>query len=110
MVRDPAHPLYGRSFRVVRRVVNRGGNFCPSYEVEHGNETTLLIPIDATETREPWENPTKLSVEALRDLISLAEQFHGDGDRTTRRLDDDAADTASTGCRRGRSGSCGDDV
>lgn len=110
MVRDPAHPLYGRRFRVVRRIANRGGNFPRSYEVEHGDETTLLIPVAATESRDPAENPTKLSVEALRDLISTAEQFFGDGDRSTRCLDDDAADAAATGDRRDRRGSRGDDA
>jgi len=34
-VQDPRHPLYGRSFRVIRRVAHRGGNFPPSYEVEY---------------------------------------------------------------------------
>lgn len=108
MVRDPAHPLYGRSFRVVRRVANRGGNFLSSYEVEHGDESTLLIPVAATEACNPGENLTKLSVEALRDMISVAEQFFGDGDRSTGRLGDDAADAAAASRRRDRRGSRGD--
>ncbi len=36
-VLDPLHPLYGQSFRVIRRSAHRGGNFPPSYEVEYRN-------------------------------------------------------------------------
>ena len=35
MVRDPGHPLYGRSFRVNRRTSGRGGNILPSCEVAY---------------------------------------------------------------------------
>ena len=34
-VLDPCHPLYGRTFRVIRRVDRGSGNFSPSYEVEY---------------------------------------------------------------------------
>jgi hypothetical protein len=34
-VQDQRHPLYGRSFRVIRLVAHRGGDFPPSYEVEY---------------------------------------------------------------------------
>ena len=72
-VLDPRHPLYGRSFRVIRRSTHRGGNFAPSYEVEHRSGTSLLVPISVTEPYEVNANLTKLCIDALRDLISQAE-------------------------------------
>src|ERR1700676_844480 len=68
---DPRHPLYGRSFRVIRRSTHRGGNFPPSYEVEHHHGSSLLIPVDVTEKRVLDANQTKLSIEALRDLVAV---------------------------------------
>ena len=70
---DPRHPLYGRSFRVIRRSSHRGGNFPPSYEVEHRNGSSLLIPVAVTEQYGQDANQTKLSIEALRDLVSVVE-------------------------------------
>jgi hypothetical protein len=71
-VRDRRHPLYGRSFRVIRRTMDRGGNFPASYEVEYRNGSSLLIPVQATEKYELNSNQTKLSIEALLDLVSTA--------------------------------------
>src|ERR1700736_4144196 len=65
-VLDPRHPLYGRSFHVIRRSTHRGGNFPPSYEVEYRNGSTLLIPVAATEKYVRDTNQTKLSIEAVR--------------------------------------------
>ena len=48
-VLDPHHPLYGRTFCVIRRLVQRGGNYPASYEVEYYNGASLLIPVSATE-------------------------------------------------------------
>ena len=45
MVRDPRHPPYGRSLRVVRRTSHRGGNFLPSYDVEFRDGVTLFVPV-----------------------------------------------------------------
>src|ERR1700676_5742381 len=72
-VLDPRHPLYGRSFRVIRRSTHRGGNFPPSYEVEYRHGSSLLIPVSATEKCTIETNQTKLSIEALRDIISVVE-------------------------------------
>jgi hypothetical protein len=72
-VRDPHHPLYGLSFQVIRRSIHRGGDFPPSYEVEHRNGASLLVPISATDTPVIKPNRTKLSIEALRELVVAVE-------------------------------------
>ena len=59
-VLDPRHPLYGRSFRVLRRSTHRGGNFPPSYEVEYRNGSSLLIPVAATEWHDSPNDQLKL--------------------------------------------------
>src|SRR6201996_6846226 len=56
---DPHHPLYGRSFRVIRRSTHRAGNFPPSYEVEYRNGISLLIPVAATEWHASPNNQLK---------------------------------------------------
>ncbi len=43
-VQDPAHPLFGRRFRVIRQSVHRGGGFPVSYEVEYRDGVSLLVP------------------------------------------------------------------
>jgi len=100
-VLDPTHPLYGRTFRVVRSV-HRGGDHPVSYEVEHRDGASLLIPVASTEPQMGQENRTKLSVEALHDLISLAEQL--DADRSERRVGHAANGAAAPDRRRGRRG------
>ncbi|MCA1398977.1 hypothetical protein ACVSQB_40840 [Bradyrhizobium elkanii] len=82
---EPTHPLFGRTFRIIRRSV-LGGGIPLSYEVEHRDSASLLIPVAATEPRTSMENRTKLSVEALHDLTSLVEQFEHDADRSERPL------------------------
>lgn len=106
-VQDPTHPLFGRTFRVIRRSVHRGGGFPISYEVEHGDAASLLVPVAATEPQNSTENRTKLSVEALRDLISAAEQLEQQADRPGRTLGHAAIDIAAPNCRRSRRSSGG---
>ena len=106
MVRDPAHPLFGRTFRVIRSV-HRGGNFPLSYEVEYRDGISLLVPVAATTPQMTGENRTKLSVEALQDLTSLVEQFERDANRSERPLGHAATSTAAPNRRRGRRGSGG---
>jgi hypothetical protein len=65
---DPHHPLYRRPFRVIRRVAHGGGNFPPSYEVDHRDGSTLLIAVAATQKYVEDTNQSKLGVEAVRDL------------------------------------------
>jgi hypothetical protein len=104
---EPAHPLFGRTFRVIRRSVHRGGGFPLSYEVEYRDGASLLIPVAATEPRKSIENRTKLSVEALHDLTSLVEQFEHDADRSERPLDHADNGTAAPNRQRGRRGAGG---
>src|SRR6202043_1877277 len=85
-VLDPRHPLYGRSFRVIRRSTHRGGNFPPSYEVEHRNGTSLLVPISVTEPYKANANQTKSCIDALRDLISAVECLECHEPRSERSL------------------------
>jgi hypothetical protein len=107
-VLDPRHPLYGRSFRVIRRSVHRGGNFQPSYEVEYRDGTSLLVPIAVTEHYKIGPNRTKLSIEALRDLIVAAECLECDEHRPQRALGDAATGSSASDRRRRRRGSGGD--
>jgi hypothetical protein len=106
-VLDPAHPLFGRTFRVIRSV-QRGGNFPLSYEVEYRDGISLLVPVAATEPQISTENRTKLSVEALHDLTSLVEQLELNADRSERPLGHAATSTAAPNRRRGRRGAGGD--
>jgi hypothetical protein len=79
---------------VIRRSTHRGGNFPPSYEVEHRNGSTLLIPVAATERYVPDTNQIKLSIEAVRDLVSVAECLESDEYRPKKALDDAVASFA----------------
>jgi hypothetical protein len=99
-VLDPRHPLYGRSFQVIRRSTHRGGNFPPSYEVEYCNGSTLLIPISVTEWHSSENTMTKLSIDALQDLISVIECFDSHEYKTDRSLGDIATGTTTSDRRR----------
>lgn len=68
-------------FRVIRSV-HRGGGMPVSYEVEHRDGASLLVPVAATEQQAATENRTKLSLEALHDLTLAVEQL--DADRSER--------------------------
>ena len=106
LVRDPRHPLYGCSFRVVGRTSHRGGNFSPFYEVEYRDGVTLRVPVTATEPLAPSAALTKLSMDSLRDLLNVVDcNDHEHGTRSS--LDDAAADPATTDRRRYRRGSGG---
>ncbi|WP_143565756.1 hypothetical protein [Sinorhizobium fredii] len=100
-VLDPCHPLYGRSFYVIREVV-RGGNFPPSYEVEHHDGSTLLIPVTATQGCVEGTNQIKLSVEAVRDLIAVAETLEGHDGRSEEPVGDVITRVATSNSRRHR--------
>ena len=52
----------------------------PSFEVVHVHGATLLIPEAACMAASEHESNVKLSVEGLRDLISLVETFDAPGD------------------------------
>ena len=100
-VRDPHHPLYGRWFRVIRRTMHRGGNPV-SYEVEFRGETSLLISISAIDYYEKVTNQTKLSIEALIDLVSTADCLDAHEHRSGVSLGGVAANTPAPDRRRRR--------
>lgn len=106
-VLDPSHPLFGRSFNVIRKVGRRGGNFAPSYEVEHRGGSTLLIPVSATQGYVEATNQIKLNVEAIRDLIAVAETLEGHDDRTEEPVGDVITRVAASDPRRRRRSSGG---
>lgn len=58
----------------------RSGNTQPSFEVVHTHGATLLIPEAVCMAASEGESNVKLSVEALRELISLVETFDAPGD------------------------------
>jgi len=62
----------------------------------------FLVPIAATEPQVSAENRTKLSVDALQDLISLVEQLEHNADRSEGPLGHTASATAAPNRRRGR--------
>src|SRR5215213_2492221 len=100
---DPRHPLYGRSFRVLRRSTHRGGNFPPSYEVEYRNGSSLLIPVAATEWHDSPNDQLKLCIEALRDLVHAVDCLDRHDERKTKRsLDNTVAGSEAAGGRRPR--------
>jgi hypothetical protein len=74
-VTDPSHPLFGRRFPV--RHISRQPN-SPGYAyVSYREFMTLRIPLPATQLAAPCpseRNRTKLTAEAIRDLLSLVER------------------------------------
>jgi hypothetical protein len=106
-VTDPRHPLYGRSFCVIREVARGSGNFAPSYEVEHRDGSTLLIQVTATLEYVDGTNQIKLSVEAVRDLIAVAGTLEDHDDRTEGPVGNVVARVAASDYRRRRRGSGG---
>jgi hypothetical protein len=70
---DPTHPLFGRRFPIVSvsSPLQGQGHVLVSYR----EYMTLRIPSSATNLALPRPEPhTKLTLEALTELISLAEQ------------------------------------
>ena len=70
---DPAHPLFGRRFRLA----SPPGPIHPSAQIRliFGSELVLTIPAAATDLLPPPPQmcaAPKLSVEALRDLLTVA--------------------------------------
>src|SRR3954453_17831718 len=93
-ITDPAHPLYGRTFPLVSVSGSQHGTG-HAYVDDHGR-AVLRIPIRATSLHPaPLALPTsKLSLQAIRDLVRLASHEEGIG-RTI------APDAASPGPQAG---------
>lgn len=107
MVADARHPLFGRKFKVIR-CLGRVGNCLPSYEVEYLGDYRLLVPIAATVSSAAMENHTKLSFDALNDLILAAELIENGKDQSGRALGDAVSELAPSDCRRAGSDIGGD--
>jgi hypothetical protein len=107
VVADRRHPLFGRKFKVIRRVFTKG-NSSSSYEVEYLGTYRLLVPTSATEPSAVLENHTKLSLEALSDLILTAELIENDDDQSGRALGAAASEPATSDCGRACSDTGGD--
>jgi len=106
-VLDPSHPLFGRRFKVIR--LTRVGSAEQAFEVEYLGHVCLHVPVAATEPSFAGENHPKLSVEALFDLISMAELLEDGVDRSPRSLGDFAAGRATPG-HPGSGGDTGGDA
>ena len=92
---DPRHPLFGRKFRVIRHVFAKGNS--PScYEVEYLGTYRLLVPTAATEPSAAPENHTKLSLQALSDLMLTAELIENGDDQSGRALGVAASEPATS--------------
>jgi hypothetical protein len=74
-VTDPSHPLFGRRFPV--RHISRQPNSSGYVYVSYRDFMTLRIPLPATQLAAPYPTPptrTKLTVEAIQDLLSFLER------------------------------------
>ena len=71
-VTDPGHPLYGRRFVLVS--VPRSLRTGSHVRVAYGDDAVLRIPVTATNLNPAscHQPVTKLTLEAIRDLIRLA--------------------------------------
>ena len=82
-VLDPRHPLYGRRYRLIsigKETITRG--VCKEIfaRVHYRFGLTLLLPLGVTSLERnglPCAASTKLSLDALQDLIPLAEESGG---------------------------------
>lgn len=104
-VLDPRHPLFGRTFQVLGRSLFRRVGCVPCYAVVYRDGVTLNVPVAATEAEDVPIAPTKLSVEALRDLLNVVDSTHEHG--TRRPLDNAAGSAEVPDHRRRRCGAGG---
>src|SRR3981189_3277049 len=80
---DPCHPLYGRRYRLIsigKESTTRGACKELFARVHYRFGLTLLLPLGVTNLERNGllrAAPTKLSLDALQDLIALAEESGG---------------------------------
>ena len=80
---DPRHPLYGRRYRLIsigKETTTRGACKELFARVHYRFGLTLLLPLGVTNLERNGllcAAPTKLSLDALQDLIALAEESGG---------------------------------
>ncbi|MBR0867975.1 hypothetical protein JQ614_40545 [Bradyrhizobium diazoefficiens] len=63
---EPTHPLFGRTFRVIRRSVHRGGGFPLSYEVVNNSHDTLSGLFSAGSGSGAWARAATPSTNVTR--------------------------------------------
>src|SRR5712671_2942579 len=80
---DPRHPLYGRRYRLIsigNETTTRGACKELFARVHYRFGLTLLLPLGVTNLEQnglPRAASTKLNLDALQDLIALAEESEG---------------------------------
>jgi hypothetical protein len=80
---DPRHPLYGRRYRLIsigKELTTRGACKGSFARVHYRFGLTLPLPLGATNLERnvlSCAAPTKLNLDALQDLIALAEESEG---------------------------------
>ncbi|WP_247449761.1 hypothetical protein [Bradyrhizobium sp. 180] len=80
---DPRHPLYGRRYRLIwigKESTTRGACKESFARVHYRFGLTLLLPLGVTNLERnglPRATPTKLSLDALQNLIAVAEESGG---------------------------------
>jgi len=80
---DPRHPLYGRRYRLIsigKETIAHGACKESFARVHYRFGLTLLLPLRVTNLERnglPCAAPTKLSLDALQELIALAEESGG---------------------------------
>jgi hypothetical protein len=80
---DPRHPLYGRRYRLIsigKEITTRGACKESFARVHYRFGLTLLLPLGVTDLERnglPCAAPTKLSLDALQDLMAVAEESGG---------------------------------
>jgi hypothetical protein len=76
-VTEPRHPLYRRRFRLLSVV--QGARSAGFVSVEYRLDISLILPISATSLQAVVtdKTPTKLSLEALGDLLTVAGGHEG---------------------------------
>jgi hypothetical protein len=75
---DPTYPLFGRRFRLVSITRGTCSDSCARVEWRFG--LTLLLPLEVTNLvprKEQRTMRTRLSIEAIEDLVAVAEGSEG---------------------------------
>ena len=75
---DPTHPLFGRRFRLLSIARGTCSDSCGRVQWRFG--LTLLVPLEVTNLglrKEQRTMRTRLSIEALEDLVATAEGSEG---------------------------------
>jgi hypothetical protein len=74
---DPTHPLFGQRFPVLS--LSRRPGSPGLVTVAYGEDARLRIPLSITDRADclPSRPRTKITPEAIRDLVTLVEEFTG---------------------------------